>query len=40
MKNGGHLLYLQLFYGWAEFESDRLEIKKRLKDAPEINLLT
>ncbi len=40
MKNGGHLLYLQLFYGWDEFASDRPEIKKRLKDSPETNLLT
>ena len=39
MKNGGHLLYLQLFYGWDEFASDRPEIKKRLKDSPETNLL-
>lgn len=31
---GGHPLYPQSFYGWAEFMSDRLEIKKRLKDAP------
>ena len=40
MKNGGHLLYLQLFYGWDEFASDGPEIKKRLKDSPETNLLT
>ena len=40
MKSGGHLLYLQLFYGWDEFASDRPEIKKRLKDSPETNLLT
>ena len=40
MKNGGHLLYLQLCYGWDEFASDRPEMKKRLKDSPEINLLT
>jgi hypothetical protein len=39
MKNGGHLLYRQLFYGWDEFASDRPEIKKRLKDSPEIDLL-
>jgi len=33
---GGHPLYPQSFYGWAEFMPDRLEIKKRAKDAPEI----
>jgi hypothetical protein len=40
MKNGGHLLYLQLFYGWDEFASDRPEIKKRINDSRETNLLT
>lgn len=40
MKNGVHLLYLQLFYGWDEFASDRPEIKKRIKDSRETNLLT
>jgi hypothetical protein len=39
MKNGRLLLYLQLFYGWDEIASDRPEIKKRLKDSPEIDLL-
>jgi len=33
---GGHPLYPKSFYGWAEFMSDRLEIKRRIKDAPEI----
>jgi hypothetical protein len=32
----GHPLYPQSFYGWAEFMPDRLELKKRLKDAPEM----
>ena len=40
VKIGGHLLYLQLFYGWDELASDRPEIKKRPKDSPETNLLT
>ena len=40
MKDDGHLLYLQLFYGPDEFASDRPEIKKRINDSRETNLLT
>lgn len=33
---GRHPLYPQSFYGWAEFMPNRLELKMRLKDAPEM----
>jgi hypothetical protein len=33
---GGHPLYPKSFYGWVELVSHRIEIKRRLKEAPEI----